>query len=282
MFSHLVLWEEGKTGIFYIVPRKGDTWTLFKNWNINWSNDGIGKYEYSLSRFYRIMRIALVLKLRIWKSWPNWYLFGQKEGEMVIPEGDKYIFSHMVPSCRMSREEWEGVPKGCYELASADVRLLVIREQYLQTSISVGLVVIRKALTGSFCKNIKSKIRHLSKTANSPKNKVSEKHTSLFVFEFLQHQADRWRQQQGYQQQNLLRNLLPAWWQHWLPDPPHSAAAFLPAQVFTNKWQRNAHHVPAVPLDLFKEPYNFALQQKQRMGFRTNIKDYFFSYNDEK
>ncbi|XP_023769940.1 uncharacterized protein LOC111918512 [Lactuca sativa] len=121
MFSHLVTWEEVKRGIFNIIPRKGETWALFKDWNINWSNDGNGKYEYEfvevLSNYDEGIgfRVSYLEKLAGFRC-----LFGQKEdGEMVIPESDKYRFSHMVPSCRMSGEEREGVPKGSYELDPA-------------------------------------------------------------------------------------------------------------------------------------------------------------------
>lgn len=121
MFSHLVTWEEGKKGIFNIVPRKGETWALFKNWNINWSNDGTKKYEYEfvevLSDYDEAVgfRVSYLEKVAGFRC-----LFGRKEdGELVIPESDKYRFAHLVPSCRMSGEEREDVPKGCYELDPA-------------------------------------------------------------------------------------------------------------------------------------------------------------------
>lgn len=120
MFSHLVTWEEGKKGIFNIIPRKGETWALFRDWNINWSNDGTGKYEYEyvevLSDYDESVgfRVSYLEKLAGFRC-----LFGRKDGEMVIPASDKYRFSHMVPSCRMSGEEREGVPEGSYELDPA-------------------------------------------------------------------------------------------------------------------------------------------------------------------
>ncbi|XP_026379558.1 uncharacterized protein LOC113274362 [Papaver somniferum] len=40
IFSHQVVWRKGKTSKTCIIyPRKGETWALFKNWNINWSSD---------------------------------------------------------------------------------------------------------------------------------------------------------------------------------------------------------------------------------------------------
>lgn len=121
MFSHLVSWEEGKKGIFYIVPRKGETWALYQNWNINWCNDGTGIYEYEFVEVLSDYEEGFGFEVTYLEKLAGFRcLFGRKgDGELVIPESDKYRFSHMVPSCRMSGEEREGVPKGCYELDPA-------------------------------------------------------------------------------------------------------------------------------------------------------------------
>ncbi|KAL4567772.1 hypothetical protein LXL04_023365 [Taraxacum kok-saghyz] len=138
MFSHLVSWEEGKKGIITVFPKKGETWALFRDWNINWSNVGTGKYEYEFVEViadyddgigFRVWYLEKVAGFRC--------LFGRKEGgEMVIPGSDKYRFSHMVPCFRMSGEEREGVPKGSYELdpaglpASAFEHVGMLRHKY--------------------------------------------------------------------------------------------------------------------------------------------------------
>lgn len=123
-FSHLVSWEAGpRAGTFSIVPRKGEMWALFKNWSMKWhlSTDEEIKYEYE---FVEILsdydedagvRVSYLEKVKGFVS-----LFRRKEdGEMVIAGSDKYRFAHMVPSCRMSGEERQGVPKGSYELDPA-------------------------------------------------------------------------------------------------------------------------------------------------------------------
>ena len=101
----------------------GETWALFKNWNINWRADEERKYEYE---FVEILsdydenngvRVSYLEKVKGFVS-----LFRpKKEGkETVIGKGsDKYRFAHMVPSARMSGEERKGVPKGSYELDPA-------------------------------------------------------------------------------------------------------------------------------------------------------------------
>ncbi|KAI3804680.1 hypothetical protein L1987_26410 [Smallanthus sonchifolius] len=126
-FSHLVSWEAGKkTKTFTIIPRKGETWALFKNWSINWHshehNDEERKYEYEfveiLSDFDENAgaRVSHLEKVKGFVC-----LFKQKEGrEMVISGSEKYRFAHMVLSCRMSGEK-RGVPKGSYELDPASL-----------------------------------------------------------------------------------------------------------------------------------------------------------------
>ncbi|KAJ0774523.1 putative DnaJ domain, Chaperone J-domain superfamily [Helianthus annuus] len=81
------------------------------------------KYEYEfvevLSDFDENVgaRVSLLEKVKGFVC-----LFSKKEGgEMVVSGSEKYRFAHMVLSCRMSGEEREGVPKGCYELDPASL-----------------------------------------------------------------------------------------------------------------------------------------------------------------
>ncbi|KAD6453920.1 hypothetical protein R6Q59_015685 [Mikania micrantha] len=125
-FSHSILWEASqKDKTLIIVPRKGQTWALFKNWSMNWHSCNLNqeerKYEYEfveiLSDFDEKLgvRVAYMEKVKGFVC-----LFRRKEGgETVIADSEKYRFAHMVPSCRMSGEERDGVPKGSYELDPA-------------------------------------------------------------------------------------------------------------------------------------------------------------------
>lgn len=126
-FSHLVSWEAGqKPRTYNIIPRKGETWAIFKNWSIDWHSrdaEDERKYEYEfveiLSDFDENAgaRISHLEKVKGFVC-----LFRKKEGEeMVIPGGEKYRFAHMVLSCRMSGDEKKGVPKGSYELDPASL-----------------------------------------------------------------------------------------------------------------------------------------------------------------
>ncbi|KAK1417933.1 hypothetical protein QVD17_27069 [Tagetes erecta] len=124
-FSHLVSWEAGqKPKTVYIIPRKGETWAIFKNWSFNWhssTEDGERKIEYEfveiLSDFDEKsgVRVSYLEKVKGFVC-----VFRRKEGaEMVIAGSEKYRFAHMVPSFRLSGEERDGVPKGSYELDPA-------------------------------------------------------------------------------------------------------------------------------------------------------------------
>jgi hypothetical protein len=37
IFSHRVNWNKGPRGIIIITPKKGDTWTLYRNWSSDWN-----------------------------------------------------------------------------------------------------------------------------------------------------------------------------------------------------------------------------------------------------
>ncbi|KAD0845380.1 hypothetical protein E3N88_43631 [Mikania micrantha] len=127
-FSHLISWEAGqKPKTIIIIPRRGETWALFKNWSINWhspeDDDEERKYEYEfveiLSDFDDDLgaRVSYLEKVKGFVC-----LFRRKDmGEMVISGSEKYRFAHMIPSCRMSGEERVGVPKGSYELDPASL-----------------------------------------------------------------------------------------------------------------------------------------------------------------
>jgi hypothetical protein len=47
MFSHPIDLEEGgQRDTYKIFPRKGETWALFKNWDIKWKSDADSHQEY--------------------------------------------------------------------------------------------------------------------------------------------------------------------------------------------------------------------------------------------
>ncbi|XP_076932610.1 uncharacterized protein LOC143598216 [Bidens hawaiensis] len=125
-FSHLMTWEAGqKAKTVTVIPRKGETWALFKNWSMNmytlYEDAEERKFEYEpvevLTDFdeKKGVRVAHLEKVKGFVC-----LFRRKAGaEMEIAGSEKYRFAHMVPCCRMSGDERDGVPKGSFELDPA-------------------------------------------------------------------------------------------------------------------------------------------------------------------
>ncbi|XP_042517156.1 uncharacterized protein LOC122091344 [Macadamia integrifolia] len=128
MFSHVTTWEKGSgKNPYKIYPRKGETWALFKDWNIKWSSDPENhrNYEYEfvevLSEYSEDTGIT-VIYLGKMKGFVS--LFSQiKEGihSSKIPPNELLRFSHRIPSFRMTGTEREDVPEGSYEFDPASL-----------------------------------------------------------------------------------------------------------------------------------------------------------------
>ncbi|XP_062108566.1 uncharacterized protein LOC133819359 [Humulus lupulus] len=128
MFSHQVSWEKGRSrGTFVIYPRKGETWALFKNWDIKWSSDPAAhresEYEYVeiLSDYAAGVgtHVALLSKIKGFVS--IFCRVGKKT--FLVPPGELLRFSHMIPSHKMEINK-RGVPFGSFELDPAALPLI--------------------------------------------------------------------------------------------------------------------------------------------------------------
>ncbi|KAL2545030.1 DNAJ heat shock N-terminal domain-containing protein [Forsythia ovata] len=128
MFSHLVNWQNGgRKSVYKIYPRKGETWALFKNWDINWYSDpGNHKNNYEFV-FVEVLsdytdtsgvHVALLCKVKGFTC-----LFGRtnQEGMVLIPAKELFRFSHRIPSFQMTGKEGPNVPKGSFELDPASL-----------------------------------------------------------------------------------------------------------------------------------------------------------------
>ncbi|WZZ90818.1 hypothetical protein YC2023_119397 [Brassica napus] len=126
IFSHLIQCSEGSnTGRhFTISPRKGETWALFKNWDINWSSepDSHRKYEYEFVEIlsdYTDETGVFVSYLHKAKGFASvFFRLGTGPAD-IFRINTLYRFSHMVPSFRLTGTEAKGVPKDAYELDQA-------------------------------------------------------------------------------------------------------------------------------------------------------------------
>ncbi|XP_039061246.1 uncharacterized protein LOC120205439 [Hibiscus syriacus] len=123
MFSHLIYWEKGTSRDTYkIFPRKGETWALFKNWNIKWKL-GAQKYEYEYVEILSEnaegvgLRVSYLTKVKGFVS-----VFSPvNKDTFLIPPDERFRFSHRVPSFVLTGEERLGEPKGSFELDPASL-----------------------------------------------------------------------------------------------------------------------------------------------------------------
>nr|KYP58038.1 Protein HLJ1 [Cajanus cajan] len=126
MFSHLVLCEKIGRNTFKVYPRKGETWALFKNWDIKWYMDveSHQQYEYEFVEIltdYVEGEGVYVVYLAKLKGFVSLFFRNMKEDNksFQIPKQELFRFSHKVPSFKMTGEEGVGVPTGSYELDPA-------------------------------------------------------------------------------------------------------------------------------------------------------------------
>ncbi|CAA7061915.1 unnamed protein product [Microthlaspi erraticum] len=127
VFSHLMQCSVvSNTRHFTISPRKGETWALFKNWDIKWSSepDSHRKYEYEfveiLSDFTDGAGV-FVAHLHKAKGFASvFFRMGTGNADIfrILPHS-LYRFSHMVPSFKLTGTEGKGLPKDAYELDQA-------------------------------------------------------------------------------------------------------------------------------------------------------------------
>ncbi|KAI3953062.1 hypothetical protein MKW98_020257 [Papaver atlanticum] len=127
-FSHKIVCEVGARNTYKIYPRKGETWALYKNWNIKWSSDRDNhrEFEYEfvvvLSDYINEsgILVAQLVKLKGFES-----LFKRTEtngmSSFQITFDEMFKFSHRVPSVRTNGRERKDVPEGVFELDPASL-----------------------------------------------------------------------------------------------------------------------------------------------------------------
>ncbi|KAJ4908162.1 hypothetical protein Rs2_11820 [Raphanus sativus] len=128
LFSHVTHCNEGSnSGHFTVSPRKGETWALFKNWDIDWSSepDSHRKYEYE---FVEILSdytdgdgvsVAFLHKAKGFASVFFRMGTGDEADTLHILPHSLYRFSYRISSFKLTGIEGKGVPKSAYELDQA-------------------------------------------------------------------------------------------------------------------------------------------------------------------
>ncbi|XP_049362560.1 uncharacterized protein LOC125827286 [Solanum verrucosum] len=129
-FSHLVQSKKGKRGAFIVYPRKGETWALFKYWDISWSSDPEkhSKYKYEIVEVLSDFVKDVGIKVNYLDKVSGFVSLFQptshtKDGSFLVMPNELYKFSHQIPSFRMTGTEKEGVPVGSFELDPASLPL---------------------------------------------------------------------------------------------------------------------------------------------------------------
>ncbi|THU55546.1 hypothetical protein C4D60_Mb11t07720 [Musa balbisiana] len=133
IFSHKVKWEKGPRGVIKIIPRKGETWALYRNWSPKWNehtpDDIIYKYDmvevledYSEEEGVSVIPLAKVSGFRtVFRRHMD-----PKESKR-IPKEEMFRFSHQVPSYLLTGEEAENAPKSFFELDPAATPLELLQ-----------------------------------------------------------------------------------------------------------------------------------------------------------
>ncbi|XP_019452238.1 PREDICTED: uncharacterized protein LOC109354295 [Lupinus angustifolius] len=126
LFSHQMHCIKGSgKGSYLVCPKKGETWAIFRDWDIKWNSDPEKhlKYEFDyveiLSDFTETIgiEVAYLGKVTGFVS-----LFQKtKKGTNIfcVRPNELYRFSHRIPSYKMTGNEKEGVPSGSFELDPA-------------------------------------------------------------------------------------------------------------------------------------------------------------------
>ncbi|TKY52174.1 DnaJ-like subfamily B member 12 [Spatholobus suberectus] len=127
MFFHQMRCIKGSgKGSYLVRPNKGETWAIFRDWDIKWSSSPEKHLEYEfeyveiLSYFVENVGIAVAYLGKV-KGFVSLFQKTEKSGVnmfYVLPN-ELYRFSHQIPSHKMTGNEREGVPRGSFELDPA-------------------------------------------------------------------------------------------------------------------------------------------------------------------
>ncbi|KGN66129.1 uncharacterized protein LOC101213491 [Cucumis sativus] len=128
MFSHMVHCPKqgASKSSYFMYPRKGETWALFKDWDIRWSSEPekhvAFEFEFVeiLSDYVEGVGISVAFMDKV-KDFVCLFHTTEKhrQNSFKIPPNELYRFSHQIPSVRMTGKERKGVPKGSFELDPA-------------------------------------------------------------------------------------------------------------------------------------------------------------------
>eukprot|EP00252_Welwitschia_mirabilis_P006897 TRINITY_DN17840_c0_g1_i1.p1 TRINITY_DN17840_c0_g1~~TRINITY_DN17840_c0_g1_i1.p1 ORF type:complete len:170 (+),score=38.27 TRINITY_DN17840_c0_g1_i1:22-531(+) len=137
-FSHFVQWAKGKQiWPIEILPRKGDVWAIYKNWNFDLQvpKDGEENVEYEMVEIVSDFSESLGIEIAFLTKLDGFKVIFKRrmssaEQFVYIPPDQLRRFSHQVPAHRKTGEEGDNVPKDSLELdpAAMPSELIHLRE----------------------------------------------------------------------------------------------------------------------------------------------------------
>ncbi|KAJ0653447.1 putative DnaJ domain, Chaperone J-domain superfamily [Helianthus annuus] len=124
MFSHQIVYnkKDGSKFSYVVSPQKGETWALYKDWDIKWSSDPEShmKFRFDMVEILSVhddwVTVAFLLKVKGFVS-----VFQRGVAEHTIPSNERFRFSHRIPSAKLTGTERAGVPTGSFELDMASL-----------------------------------------------------------------------------------------------------------------------------------------------------------------
>ncbi|XP_049347740.1 uncharacterized protein LOC125812270 [Solanum verrucosum] len=125
IFSHLVCAiNRNSYGAIKIFPQEGETWAIFKDWDMNWCSrlESKKKFNYEfvevLSDYADAIgvHVAYLVKAKGFTC-----LFHRAGDPFLVPAKEMLRFSHRVPSFKMTGMERDDVLEGSFELDPASL-----------------------------------------------------------------------------------------------------------------------------------------------------------------
>ncbi|KAJ9131542.1 hypothetical protein P3X46_035197 [Hevea brasiliensis] len=190
MFSHQMhCMNAARRGTYLIYPKKGETWALFKDWDIKWSSEPEKHrppYQFEfvevVTDFREDVGIGVAYLGKV-KGFVSIYQQVDCNGVLsfCIRPSELYRFSHRIPSFRMTGQEGEGVPAGSFELDTAALPSNLYNLVELG-DVKVGKEKLDTEAIGSYSKSPEYKVEPIKRSEKvcTPKNLKSgpEKGTS--------------------------------------------------------------------------------------------------------
>lgn len=129
-FSHLLDAKASGQNKYEIIPRKGEIWAIYKDFNSEWTCSDLDKCEYDIVEVIDInIRMTEVIVLELVGGFETVFKARNSEvSTLEIPWIEIFRFSHKVPAFQLT-EQREGSLKGFWELDPKSIPVCLIRKR---------------------------------------------------------------------------------------------------------------------------------------------------------